>query len=577
MPNESNIKITYDGSALGSAVTADDKGAWKSTVTIPASSAGTHTLQVAGADSGVVNVDLTFKIAATISVNPGQGAVNGSVNITGGGFAANSSLQILYDDTEIKTGRVTANEAGNFQKSITIPQSSAGSHTIRVIDSMNNSAEASFTMENVPPAIPKLISPDDGAKEGFFGNITPKFEWSKVTDSGVTYVIQIDDNEDFTNPEIEEASMTNPEYSLKSSKPLAKGTYYWRIKAVDGAGNSSAWSQPYQLISGMISAGLFIGIMAAVVVLIVAGIIFLLRWMKSRKKQPQPQPVSPEIVIPEVVNAEYRMLETEEGNRKRALPWRLALPQAPQQQAKGSKGLSSEDQARLKSIIDFAKALPLAEPGANTSWLVEMAENGEGEADSASVYSQLVRGEIPVRYEPAWMRHPTYMDLQTLLEGQPLLQDLNSYIDSVNNTAAEAVQVLQDIYRDTSDEITWDIFTNEGWGYISGIYTDAFSWYQGKYLREPSDKDYSIKPEANSGGTNVFGLYGETGSPFPGRLIQTAEEKEAMQLRILHLKLRRAYRNNDRARSVVSMIAQLDVQRGRLINAFNQFNRINPA
>ncbi len=104
----------------------------------------------------------------------------------------------------------------------------------------------------------------------------------------------------------------------------------------------------------------------------------------------------------------------------------------------------------------------------------------------------------------------------------------------------------------------------------------ALSWFLGKYLREPSERDYSIKPDGKAGKGPMCSDYTENqATPFAGLLIQAPDENEASQLRALHLKLRRNYRNNDRAREVVSSITQLDVQRGRLLNAFSQFNRLN--
>jgi hypothetical protein len=280
---------------------------------------------------------------------------------------------------------------------------------------------------------------------------------------------------------------------------------------------------------------------------------------------------APEIVIPEVVNAEYRTFEAE---GKRALPWRLALPQAPQ--TRGPKGLSAEDQARLKVIIDFAKSLPLPEPSSDAKWLVDLAENSSGSTASPELYSQILTGAAQLHYEPAWMHHPTFVDLQTLLEGQPILQDLNAFVDSVNRAASESGLLIQDIYRDTTAEISGEIQPNSGWEFCSAVYVDSLAWFLGKYLREPSDRDYSIKPEGQAEeGQSAFGLYGEPSSPFAGLLIKAPGEKEAADYRALHLKLRRNYRSNDRSRDIVAMITQLQVQRSRLLGAFNQFNRLN--
>jgi hypothetical protein len=218
----------------------------------------------------------------------------------------------------------------------------------------------------------------------------------------------------------------------------------------------------------------------------------------------------------------------------------------------------------------------LIEPGNNTRWLVDLAENSAGSTASPALYAQLLKGEVQVRYEPSWMRHPTFLDLQSLLEGQPLLQDLDSYVDSVNHAADESVMVLQDIYRNVITEISWDVLADGGWDYVSAIYSDAISWFQCKCLREPSDKDYQLKTDGNSGaGTEVFELHGEPNTPFAGQLIRVTGEQEALQLRSLHLKLRRNYRNNDQVRDMVALITQLSLQRNRLLHAFSQFNRLN--
>ncbi|HEX7475381.1 MAG TPA: hypothetical protein VF318_05390, partial [Dehalococcoidales bacterium] len=328
------------------------------------------------------------------------------------------------------------------------------------------------------------------------------------------------------------------------------------------------------LTSGTMSPGILILIILAVLV-VLALIYFLVirRIIAGRRRQPAPATAT-EVVIPEIVNAEYRTFEIDDPTKKRALPWRLALPQAPAA-AKGPKTLSAEDQARLKTVIDFARSLPLVETGPNTNWLVDLAENESGSTASPTLYAQIINGEIQVKYEPAWMRHPSYLDLQTLLEGQPVLQDLDTYVDAINHSAAEAVFLLQDVYRDVSAEVTLDIFAGGGWSYISAVYTDAFSWFRGKYLREPSERDYSIKAETEGAGVAAsVSLNGEQNTPFPGRLILVPIEADAILLRTLHLKLRRNYRNNERAKELAGMIAQLEVQRNRLLNAFAQFNRL---
>jgi len=45
---------------------------------------------------------------------------------------------------------------------------------------------------------------------------------------------------------------------------------------------------------------------------------------------------------------------------------------------------------------------------------------------------------------------------------------------------------------------------------------------------------------------------------------------------MLHLKLRRSYRNSDKSKQMASLLTQLEVQRSRLLNAFSQLSRLNP-
>jgi hypothetical protein len=102
----------------------------------------------------------------------------------------------------------------------------------------------SFTIDTTAPGVPTLLLPANGAKTN---NNTPAFSWSVVTDpSGVSYIIQIDNNSDFSSPEVNVSGLTSSAYTTGAA--LADGTYYWRVRVVDGAGNSSAWSAVRSLI-----------------------------------------------------------------------------------------------------------------------------------------------------------------------------------------------------------------------------------------------------------------------------------------------------------------------------------------
>jgi hypothetical protein len=202
-------------------------------------------------------------------------------------------------------------------------------------------------------------------------------------------------------------------------------------------------------------------------------------------------------------------------------------------------------------------------------------ETGMGLQVSTLVYEQLFKGELQVRYEPAWMHHPAYQDLTTLLKGQSILQELNAFVDAVDHCASESASLLQGIYRDAITEVPADFLEKGGWGFISAVYADAMSWFVGKSLRDPSERDYTIGSLGEPGeGAEERWLYAEEATSFAGQLILAHDDKEALRLQALHLRLRRTWRNSSQARQIAAMITQLEMQRGRLLNVFSQFGRL---
>ncbi|MDI6916192.1 MAG: PKD domain-containing protein, partial [Thermoplasmatales archaeon] len=85
---------------------------------------------------------------------------------------------------------------------------------------------------------PSLISPENNST---MLTATPTFVWSAVVDelSGIfLYEIQVDDKPDFSSLEWS----SNPVANSTTSSALLNGTYYWRVRAVDNAGNLGDWS-----------------------------------------------------------------------------------------------------------------------------------------------------------------------------------------------------------------------------------------------------------------------------------------------------------------------------------------------
>jgi len=562
--SETGITVTYDGTPVAQNITANSQGGWSATFEVPASTSGSHSIGAYGSLTQTASAtEVGFNIGTAISVSPDYGYVGETVDVTGSGFAANAPFTLSYENEEIAAQGETIDSSGSFSESITIPQSVHGPHTIMVKDDQNNNSKVTFTIQSTAPAIPRLLSPGDGTRIGVLGGIKPTMKWTGVTDpSGVTYSLEVDTTSDFSQPILQQTDIPGTSYTLTSAQALPKGEYYWRVEAVDGASNESGWSQPWLLKSGLMAPWT----LAIIIILVVAAVgtmaYFLVVRLRRRRGQFIPVPaVDISDVTPERLGLPQ---QAQVAIKNQGAPRRLALPQPT---TKRGKMLSGEELARLKVILDFAQSLPLAEPGYTVNWLVDLLQSSTGVEVSVAVYQQLLEGEVQVHYEPTWMRHPTYQELTTLLRGQPILQDLNAFVDLVDRCASEATLLLQEIHRDAIAEIPSDFLAKGGWGFVSAIYSDALTWFQGKSLRDPAERDYILKHGEEG---RALWLWGEDNTSFAAPLIQVLNENEASAARALHLKLRRTYRNSDRARQLVSMMTQVEVQRDRLVNAFSQ-------
>ncbi len=566
----SAIEVKYDNTTVIATATVDANGSFSVTFDIPAGSVGAHSISVS---DGTKSIPLTLSIVPRVVLTPDFGDIGSTTKISGSGFAPNSLVTISYDDKEVIGQKVSTDAAGSFTNTITVPKSTGGSHNIKVIDAQKNEARAAFTMDNTAPATPRLLSPEDGARADIMGDDRHTFKWSGVTDpSSVTYILQVDTSTDFTQPILIKTDLTGTQYTLTATEALPRGDYYWRVAAIDGASNQSAWSAPQLLQASLISFTLLIIliIIAAVVVAALLAYFLAIRPRLAKKKAAQ----VPVVEAPEIITGQWQAISapTDSSSEVRALPFRLALPESP----KPGTTLSAEDQARLKVVLDFARSLPLLSPDNNTDWLVALAETGTGTGvPETSIYEQLLKGELQLHYEPSWIHHPIYQDLTTLLEGQPVLQDLNAFVEGVDRCADEAIALLQEIYLGTQTENPpSDFFQKGGREFVSTIYSDAIGWFLGKSLREPTQRDYAIKPDDTAGGTFAVWLSDESSASSTSPIFRASDEKEAQQLQALHLKLRREQRNSNHAKRVGELITQLEVRRNRLLSILSQFGFI---
>ena len=251
------------------------KGAHTVVVTffVPESRHGVNYVQFAPL-VGIEPVNFQFIVEPNIEVIPTSTQSGSIVTIKGTGFPANDSGILFFDNKATNIIALTS-ITGNFELQFTVPSTSSGQHKLSVDIPMmypnagvasiqvtpldkqtqtnnNHVLQAPATKtdseivhpqpiieDNHPPQAPIPIMPM-GHSFGIWGSKEVTFSWSEVPDtSGITYNLEVSRNINFDQIEfgMQLTRITKTSYAAT----LEPGIYYWRIKAIDGAGNESYW------------------------------------------------------------------------------------------------------------------------------------------------------------------------------------------------------------------------------------------------------------------------------------------------------------------------------------------------
>ena len=222
------------------------------TVSVIAKNALNHWQAESNATTASWTVDTTPP-QATLSGQP-----TGTVNYSTADITAGGTDVVAY---KYKLDNGTWSAETPVSTHIVLSGLSDGSHTVSVIgksalglwQAEADATTADWTVDTAVPPAPNLLSPTNEARTS---DTTPTFDWSDVTDaSGVSYSLQVDDNADFSSPIISKEGLTESTYTLTKDEALSKGTYYWRVKAVDGAGNTAGWTAPFSFTQKKGEAG----------------------------------------------------------------------------------------------------------------------------------------------------------------------------------------------------------------------------------------------------------------------------------------------------------------------------------
>ncbi len=251
------ITIKYNNVAISTnpaVIYTDSSGAFNASFSVPAGLAGTYTVL---ATDGTYTASANFTSVANATVSQtttaaSPGHVGMELTVNGTGFTPNTVVTISYATDPVVLATVTTDSIGAFTVVVTIPPSTSGSHTITVTDNYTTQT-LTFVMESAAPPVPVLLLPADTTK----AKSKAYFDWEDVTDdSGVTYTLQIASDTNFTNIILQKTGLATSEYQLTDEEKLESTgkdvPYYWRVEAVDGASNASAWTTPLSFYVGFI-------------------------------------------------------------------------------------------------------------------------------------------------------------------------------------------------------------------------------------------------------------------------------------------------------------------------------------
>jgi len=219
-------------------IKTDGNGSFQAIFNVPIMQSGTYKIRVKDEDENTGKVD--FNIITEAKLDRTTGFVGTELIISGTGYTPNGKVTIKYDTSEIATA--IADRRGDFSIAFNAPVSNSGTHMITVSDGIH-AKQFDFSMESEAPPVPKQLLPKLGDK------IEPPahFFWEEVDDPSlpITYYLQVALDKDFNEMIIQELGLDTIEYSVtevEMLEPSKQEPYYWRVKAVDSAGNESKWS-----------------------------------------------------------------------------------------------------------------------------------------------------------------------------------------------------------------------------------------------------------------------------------------------------------------------------------------------
>jgi hypothetical protein len=140
-PDSATVTIKF-GTTTVATTTSSSSGAISTTFKVPQATAGSQT--VTASVGKTVEATTTFTVVSHFSLKPTKGKEGRTVNGTGTGFAASSTVTVTFNGASIGTEK--SNSTGGFTITLTVPDDAAGSYSVVATDASGNSGTATFTI-----------------------------------------------------------------------------------------------------------------------------------------------------------------------------------------------------------------------------------------------------------------------------------------------------------------------------------------------------------------------------------------------------------------------------------------------
>ncbi len=237
-----DVAISF-GVYKGAVARTDDYGSFDITFNVPRVKPGQYDI-TAKDNEGNIDVGV-FTVTAGVSLSRTDGPVGSKITVTGSGFEAGQTVTVDYDNLRVAID--TADNNGDFTSTFDIPPSSGGSHVVTISDGTTTKLIA-FTVESDPPQTPDALMPSNGSVT----RAEAYLDWHDVADMSlpVIYNLQVASDSNFSTIVLHKEGLVISEYTLSGEEKLLavaqQAPYFWRVKAVDSAGNESEWSSPWK-------------------------------------------------------------------------------------------------------------------------------------------------------------------------------------------------------------------------------------------------------------------------------------------------------------------------------------------